>query len=78
MNDAELALTQARLNFNQSIYDYMVAKADLEKVLGNGQMNWKLKIESLIDNNKEQLYEDKSNAESNTDSYVGPADVLLG
>jgi outer membrane protein len=27
------------LNFNQSIYDYMVAKADLEKVLGNGQMN---------------------------------------
>ena len=35
MNDAELALTQARLNFNQSIYDYMVAKADLEKVLGN-------------------------------------------
>ena len=39
MNDAELALTQARLNFNQSIYDYMVAKAELEKVLGNGQMN---------------------------------------
>ena len=39
MNDAELALTQARLNFNQSIYDYMVAKADLEKVLGNGQMS---------------------------------------
>lgn len=35
MNDAELALTQARLNFNQSIYDYMVAKAELEKVLGN-------------------------------------------
>lgn len=39
MNDAELALTQARLNFNQSIYDYMVAKADLEKVLGNEQMD---------------------------------------
>lgn len=34
MNDSELALTQARLNFNQAIYDYMVAKADLEKVLG--------------------------------------------
>lgn len=34
MNDAELALTQARLNFNQSIYNYMVAKSDLEKVLG--------------------------------------------
>ena len=35
MNDAELALTQARLNFNQAIYDYMVAKTDLEKTLGN-------------------------------------------
>ncbi|MCD7851017.1 MAG: TolC family protein [Parabacteroides sp.] len=34
MNDSELALTQAKLNFNQAIYDYMVAKADLEKVLG--------------------------------------------
>lgn len=36
LNDAELAMTQARLNFNQSIYDYMVAKSELEKVLGNG------------------------------------------
>ena len=36
LNDAELALTQARLNFNQSIYDYMVSKSELEKVLGNG------------------------------------------
>lgn len=35
MNDAELALTQARLNFNQAIYDYMVAKSDLEKTLGD-------------------------------------------
>lgn len=34
MNDAELALTQSKLNFNQSIYDYMVSKSDLEKVLG--------------------------------------------
>ncbi|MCD8193585.1 MAG: TolC family protein [Tannerellaceae bacterium] len=34
LNDAELALTQARLNFNQSIYDYMVAKSDLENILG--------------------------------------------
>lgn len=34
MNDAELALTQARLNFNQSIYNYMVAKSELEKILG--------------------------------------------
>ena len=35
MNDAELALTQARLNFNQAIYDYMVSKSDLEKTLGD-------------------------------------------
>lgn len=34
MNDAELAMTQAKLNFNQAIYDYMVAKSDLEKTLG--------------------------------------------
>jgi len=34
VNDAELAMTQAKLNFNQAIYDYMVAKADLDKTLG--------------------------------------------
>lgn len=34
LNDAELALTQSKLNFNQAIYDYMVAKTDLEKTLG--------------------------------------------
>ncbi len=34
MNDAELAMTQAKLNYNQAIYDYMVAKSDLEKTLG--------------------------------------------
>lgn len=35
VNDSEVALTQARLTYNQSIYDYLVAKTDLEKVLGN-------------------------------------------
>lgn len=34
LNDADLALTQARLTFNQSIYDYMVSKSELEKTLG--------------------------------------------
>lgn len=34
INDSQLALTQARLNLNQSIYDYMTAKLSLEKVLG--------------------------------------------
>jgi outer membrane protein TolC len=40
MNDAELAMTQAKLNYNQAIYDYLVARSDLEKTLGkqaNGQ-----------------------------------------
>lgn len=39
MNDAELALTQAKLILNQSIYNYMVAKSDMEKVLGQEQTN---------------------------------------
>lgn len=34
LNDAELAMTQSKLNYNQAIYDYMVSKAELEKVLG--------------------------------------------
>ncbi|MDD3063346.1 MAG: TolC family protein [Massilibacteroides sp.] len=34
LNDSELALTQSKLNFNQAIYDYMVAKAEMDKVLG--------------------------------------------
>ncbi|MDR1344759.1 MAG: TolC family protein [Tannerellaceae bacterium] len=34
VNDSELAMTQARLNFNQAIYDYMTAKSELEKTLG--------------------------------------------
>lgn len=34
LNDAEVALTQAQLTYNQSIYDYLTAKADLDKLLG--------------------------------------------
>ncbi len=34
LNDSEVALTQAQLTYNQSIYDYLVAKADLDQVLG--------------------------------------------
>ena len=37
LNDAELALTQARLNYNQAIYEYVVAKSNLEKILGQQQ-----------------------------------------
>ncbi|MDR2473181.1 MAG: TolC family protein [Tannerella sp.] len=35
LNDSEVALTQAQLTYNQSIYNYLTAKADLEKVLGS-------------------------------------------
>lgn len=34
LNDSEVALTQSQLTYNQSIYDYLISKADLEKVLG--------------------------------------------
>ncbi len=44
LNNSEVALTQAELVYNQSIYDYLVAKADLDKVLGNGN--------AVMNNNK--------------------------
>ena len=34
LNNSEVALTQAQLTYNQSIYDYLVAKADLDLVMG--------------------------------------------
>jgi outer membrane protein TolC len=34
LNDAELALTQSRLNYNQAIYEYVVAKSNLDKIAG--------------------------------------------
>lgn len=35
LNDAELALMQAKLNISQSIYDYMVAFSKLNELIGN-------------------------------------------
>ncbi|MCL1942281.1 MAG: TolC family protein [Candidatus Azobacteroides sp.] len=35
LNDSEVALTQARLNYSQSIYNYMIAKSDYELLIGN-------------------------------------------
>lgn len=35
LNDAQLALTQARLSESQAIYNFIVAKAQLEQVIGN-------------------------------------------
>ena len=34
LNSSEVALTQAKLTYNQSIYDYLVAKANLDLVMG--------------------------------------------
>ena len=38
LNNSEVALTQAELTYNQSIFDYLVAKADLDLVMGNEEM----------------------------------------
>ena len=34
LNSSQVSLTQAQLTYNQSIYDYLIAKADLDQVLG--------------------------------------------
>lgn len=36
LNSSELALTQAKLNYSQAIYDFLSARADYEKVIGKG------------------------------------------
>lgn len=35
LNDADLALTNSRLSYNQAIYDFLAAKSDLQLLLGN-------------------------------------------
>lgn len=35
LNTSQVQLTQAELTYNQSIYDYLVSKADLDQILGN-------------------------------------------
>ncbi len=39
LNSAEVALTQAKLTYTQSIYDYLSAKADLDKLQGKNYTN---------------------------------------
>ncbi len=34
INDSQLSLTNARLNLNQSVYNFLIAQAELEKTLG--------------------------------------------
>lgn len=38
LRDAELALTQSRLAYNQSIYNYLIANSNLELLLGNADV----------------------------------------
>ena len=38
LNSSQVSLTQAQLTYNQSIYDYLVAKADLDQVLGRDEV----------------------------------------
>ena len=38
LNDAEVALTQAELAYRQAIYDYLTARADLDKALGKDDL----------------------------------------
>ncbi|HBZ26483.1 MAG TPA: TolC family protein [Rikenellaceae bacterium] len=42
LNDTEVALTRSKLNLNQTIYDYIKAKNDYEKVLGNDSIEKQL------------------------------------
>lgn len=35
LNSSEVALTQSKLTYNQSIYDFLIAKADLDLVVGD-------------------------------------------
>lgn len=39
LNSSQVQLTQAELTYNQSIYDYLVAKADLDQILGRDYVN---------------------------------------
>ena len=38
LRDSELALTRSRLAYYQAIYNYLVARADLELLLGNANL----------------------------------------
>ncbi len=38
LNNSEISVTSAKLTYSQSIYDYLAAKADLDKVLGNDDL----------------------------------------
>ena len=37
LNDSELSLTQSKLNYQQSLFNFLSAQANLEKVMGSEQ-----------------------------------------
>ncbi|MBR6749320.1 MAG: TolC family protein [Bacteroidaceae bacterium] len=49
LNDAELALTRARLAYSQAIYDFLAGVSDVQKLLGSTDIS---KYEPQEDNNK--------------------------
>ena len=49
LNDAELALTRARLAYSQAIYDFLAGVSDVKKILGTTDIS---KYEPQDDNNK--------------------------
>ncbi len=56
LNSSELSLTQAKLNYSQAIYDYLAARADYEKIIGEG---------FEVDTNAEEQTSNTQNAEEN-------------
>jgi outer membrane protein TolC len=38
LNDAEVSLTQAKLNYNQALYDYLKAKVEFESIIGDDEL----------------------------------------
>lgn len=40
LNSSQVSLTQAQLTYNQSIYDFLISKADLDQVLGKDISNY--------------------------------------
>ena len=45
LNDADLALTNSRLSYNQAIYDFLAAKSDLQLLLGNTDLEQYKQVE---------------------------------
>jgi len=54
LNQSEVALTQAKLTYNQSIYDYLTNKADLDYTLGRDDNYIRLSLPATVDATPEE------------------------